>query len=86
MLKCIYVPFNQDVHAEAIRQIVDDCCLIFPTHPSKSRAIQSFLPQWKLERIRWFTIQEFVNWLIVPLRRSGELGNRLLCLLWRDER
>ncbi len=80
MLKCIYVPFNQDVHAEAIKQIVDDCCLIFPTHPSKSRAIRSFLPQWKLERIRWFTIQEFVNWLIVPPVPALTDEKRLLCL------
>lgn len=80
MLKCIYVPFNQDVHAEAIKQIVDGCCLIFPTHPSKSRAIQSFLPQWKLERISWFTIQEFVNWLIVPPKPALTDEKRLLCL------
>lgn len=80
MLKCIYVPFNQDVNSVALEQIVDDCCLIFPIHPAKNRAIQSFLPQWKLERIRWFTIQEFVNWLIVPPLPALTDEKRLLCL------
>ena len=80
MLKCIYVPFNQDVNSVALDQIVDGCCLIFPTHPPKNQAIQSFLPRWKLERIQWFTIQEFVNWLIVPPVPALTDEKRLLCL------
>ena len=80
MLKCIYVPFNQDLHSEALKQIVDGCGLIFPTHPSKNRAMQEFLPRWKLESIAWFTIEEFVNWLIVPPKPALTDEKRLLCL------
>jgi hypothetical protein len=80
MRTTISLNFNQDLVAAALAQVSHPCTLVFPSKISAAVARQRFFDSWDLQDVRFLSMDELKQNLILPDAPAVSEDKRLLCL------